>query len=146
MVTFRKTARLLDFDMPATVDIPAGRFVEVATMTIPAQQMRYFGNGGIINGVDDRGTFTLDLNTSVPAAIPGTCRLVVSDANRVRRVFLREDRSEDLAAAAGGVQLGFTTPGAKQDSLLIIEYMADTAATATSADSAGSIPLTYTAL
>jgi len=143
MVTFRKTARLQDFTMPATVAIPAGRFVEVATMIIPAQQRRYFGNGGIINGVDDRGIMTLVFRTAVPAVIPGTARLVVSDANRVRRVFLREDRSEDLAT---GVRLGVTTPGAQQDSLLIIEYMADVAATATLADSTGAIPLTYTAL
>jgi len=143
MTTFRKTARLADFTMPATNVLPAGRFVEVATMTIPAQQRRYFGNGGIINGVDDRGIFTMILNTSDPAPVAGTSRLVVSDANRIRRVFLREDRSEDLAT---GVRLGLTTPGAQQDSLLIIEYMADAGATITSADSVGSIPLTYTAL
>lgn len=143
MVTFRKTARLQDFNMPATVAVPAGRFVEVATMTVPAQQLRYFGNGGIVNGVDDRGTLTIDLMSAPATTIPGTYRLVVADANRVRREFLREDRSEDLA---NGVRLGFQTPGAKQDSLLIIEFMADTDDVATSTDSTGAVPLTFTAL
>jgi len=143
MVTFRKTARLSEFELPATNVLPAGRFVEVASMRTPAQQLRCFGNGDIINGVDDRGIFRLNLNTSVPALIHGSSRLVVSDANRVKRIFLREDRSEDLSV---GLRLGMTEPFAQEDSLLIIEYMADVTNTMTSANSTGSIPLTFQTL
>jgi len=139
MVEFRKTEIISGFDMDATVSLPAGKYVELMSLQVPAQQQKFWGNGAIVGGVDDRGTFKLDVQTSAPANIPGTCRIVVADANKVVRNFRREDRSEDLVT---GVKLGKDVVGAGQDSYLIMEYAADTAATATKADSSTSAPVT----
>lgn len=143
MVEFRKTAVLSEFTMDSTVSLPAGKYVELMSKKIPAQQQNFWGNGAIIGGVDDRGTFKLDVQTTAPANIPGTCRIVVADANKVVRNFRREDRSEDLVT---GVKLGKDVVGAGQDSYLIVEYAADAAATATSADSTISAPITIRTL
>lgn len=139
MVEFRKTAVKNDFSMDATVSLPANKYVELLNMQIPAQQQRFWGNGAILNGVDDRGTFKLDVMTSGSVNIPGTARIVVADANKVVRNFRREDRSEDLQT---GVKLGKDVIGAGQDSYLIVEYAADAAATATQAQSTVSAPIT----
>ena len=139
MVEFRKTAILSEFSMDATVSLPAGKYVELVSMTVPSQQIRFWGNGNIINGVDDRGTLKLNVKTSVPANIPGTARLVVSDANKIIRNFRREDRSEDLVT---GIRIGKDMVGSSEDSFLILEYAADAAATATKADSSISAPIT----
>lgn len=143
MVEFRKTAVLTDFSMSSTVSCPAGSYVEVMNIKVPAQQINFWGNGAIINGVDDRGTFKLNLETTAGANIPGTARIVVADANKVVRNFRREDRSEDLVT---GVKVGKDVVGAGQDSFLSIEYKADTTAIATSADSSVSAPITIRTL
>lgn len=143
MVEFRKTAVKGDFTMSSTVSCPAGSYVEVMNIKVPAQQVNFWGNGAIRGGVDDRGTFKLDLQTSASANIPGTARIVVSDANKVVRNFRREDRSEDLVT---GVKVGKDVVGAGQDSFLSIEYKADATATATLAQSSVSAPITIRTL
>jgi hypothetical protein len=143
MVEFRKTAVISEFTMDATVSLPAGKYVELMNKKISAQQVNFWGNGAIMGGVDDRGNFKLNVKTSAAANIPGTSRIVVSDANKVIRNFRREDRSEDLVT---GVQLGKDSIGAGQDSFLIIEYAADAAAVATVADTTVSAPITIRTL
>ena len=140
---FRKTATIDDFDMDTTVSLKSGKWIELMNMKIPAQQIRNFGNGFIINGVDDRGIFKLDVKTSGDTNIPGTCRLTVSDANYVNRYFLREDRSEDLTE---GIRLPYTKPAAGEDSYLIVEYKPDSDADADATKTSISMPLTYTNL
>lgn len=146
MVEFRKTAVIGDFTMDTSVALVTNKFLELMSMQVPAQQIRYWGNGAIVNGVDDRGTFKLNPKTSGSADIAGTARLVVSDANKVVRNFRREDRSNDLVDAASGVRLGKDVVGAKEDSYLIIEYKADSAGTATAAQSTVFAPITIRTL
>lgn len=143
MVEFRKTAVIGDFSMDTTVSLPAGKYVELMNIKVPAQQVNFWGNGQIQNGVDDRGTFKLDVQNATPANIKGTARIVVADANKVVRNFRREDRSEDLLT---GVKLGKDLVGAGQDSYLIIEYSADATDTATSANTTVSAPITIRTL
>jgi hypothetical protein len=142
MVEFRKTAVIGDFSMDSTVALVAGKYIELMSMQVPAQQVRFWGNGSIRGGVDDRGTFKLNVNTTAPANIPGTARIVVADANKVVRNFRREDRSDDLNTSAGGVKLGKDVVGAGQDSYLTIEYNCDSSATATLADTTVFAPIT----
>lgn len=147
--SFRKTLKLSDFTMASTVALVAGDWRELAYLQVPAQQLRQFGYGAIVNGVDDRGTFKLAVNTSSPAAISGSARLVVKDANRLTTSVILDDRSEVLASGTDlgdGVRLGASLPAAKEDSYLVIEYDPDSSATATSADSDALVPVTITAL
>lgn len=148
MVEFRKTAVLGDFDMDATVTLPAGKYVELMNIKVPAQQVIFWGNGAIQTGVDDRGTFKLNVydGSGTPVLIPGTARIVVSDANRVVRNFRKEDRTEDLVASSSGVKLGKDAVGAGQDSYLSIEFKADATTTATKANCSVSAPITIRTL
>jgi hypothetical protein len=143
MVEFRKTATLSDFEVADSQAMIGGKYQEVMTMKVPAQQNRFFGNGAIINGVDDRGEFKLDLQETGPANIPGTSRLVVADANKVVRNFRREDRSED---ATSGINLGKDSVFAKEDSYLIVEYNPDADKTMQKSLSSAKVPITIRTL
>lgn len=144
-VTFKKTSVLSgdEWNIDATTTAPATKFTEWAVQEIKAQQERFFGNGAIVNGVDDRGKLKIDLKDDSDAEINGTVRITVSDANRVNRKFLKEERTEDLRE---GIRLGYTEPGAKQDSLLILEVQPDSQTTIDQGNSSGSVPLTVTNL
>lgn len=148
MVEFKKTATKNDFDIDSTVSCTAGKYTEIANMQVPAQQLRFWGNGGIINGVDDRGVLKMDLNTSAPALIPGTVRLVVADANKVVRNFVQEIRTEDLDSTVGTYTrlAKYSSVGAKEDSYLLVEFNPDSTATISKADSTISAPITIRTL
>lgn len=154
---YRKTAVLTDFTLPTTVALVTGTYLDIATMKTPAQQLRAFGFGAIENGVDDRGVYKLAVNTSAPAQIAGSSRLVVRDANGVVNQFVREDSSNDLASTTSlgtGVRVprgGLYNNGkggwfAKQDSFLVIQFNPTTSATATLANCLAQVPLTIIAL
>jgi len=138
-----------DFTLANTA-LTAGTYIDLYTLQVPAKQIRWFGEGnsGSSNSVDTRGTWTMDVKTSAPASIPGNARLVVSDANRTRDVFIRDVRSEQLSAE--GIKVGFGGRNGQnapfyssgQDAFLIIKFKADSTATASSSDSMLSIPST----
>jgi len=140
MVQFRKTATLEEFSMDISVDLVAGKYIELMSMKVPAQQIRFWGNGSIINGVDDRGIFKLSVADANGNEIKGTARLVVSDANKVNRNFRREDRTEDLST--NGVKVGKDVVGAGEDSYLIVEFKPDASATADKAHTSVFAPIT----
>ena len=127
MVEFRKTSILSEFEFDSSVALPSGSFVTLAQMKVPAQQIRFWGNGHIVNGVDDRGILKLTVKDSNGNVISGTARLMVKDANGVINNFRRADRTEDLS---NGVRVGKDSIGAKQDSYLVIEFKADADSTA----------------
>ncbi len=127
MVEFRQTAILKEFEYDSTVALPSSSFVTLAKMKVPAQQIRFWGNGAIVNGVDDRGILKLIVKDSNGNTISGLARLMVKDANGVINEYRRGARTEDLA---NGVRVGKDKVGAKQDSYLVIEFKADADSTA----------------
>lgn len=148
MVEFKKTATISDFTMDTTVSCTAGKYTEIAYMQVPAQQKRFWGNGSIIGGVDDRGVLKMDLKNSTPALVPGTVRLVVADANKVVRHFVQEIRTEDLdSTVATYTRLAkYGQVSAKEDSYLLIEFNPDSTATLTTANCTISAPITIRTL
>lgn len=113
-------------------------FADIYTYKVPAKQAVFVGNGKINLGVDDRGSYSMNIQTSAPANIPGVARIIISDANRVNSQFIREDLSADILAGTsskkvgkGGMtgtesQLKYVT----QDQYVVLQYKS-TAATAT---------------
>lgn len=137
--------------MEDTVAVVDNKFVDVWTYQVPAAQYIFFGNGRINLGVDDRGTYQANYNTSVPADIPGISRLILRDANGINSTFIREDLSVDYET---GVKVGkggktgneANKPFVKQYEYLVGQFQADAAATISKADSTLYVPVTVQAL
>lgn len=139
-VSFTEDMILDNFSMDDNVTLTAGKWVEVMNYKVPSQEIRYFGKSQIISGVDDRGFFKLDLQTSGDDTIQGNARLVARDSNGWNPKPIISPRSEILAST--GERLGFTGVGAKTDSYLAIEFKADTTLTAVKAKSTVSLSTT----
>jgi hypothetical protein len=139
-VKFEEDMILSNFESATTVALLAGKWEELATYKIPSQEIRYFGKGSIVSGVDNRGTFKLSVKTGADAVISGNARLVARDANGWNPKPIISPRSETLGA--DGEQLGYTGVGAKTDSYLAIEFRPDADATATIANCTLQLPTT----
>lgn len=149
MATFRTVKTLNDFtEVKDGATLVAGDFQTIAKLVVPAQQFMTFGAGNIVNGVDDRGILyckTMDGSTT-PAEIKGTVRLVLADANEVKKVVVVEVRSEQVTAsktdANNSYKLAQYPAWAKEDSKLIIEFKPDKTFTFSKANSDYQIPIT----
>lgn len=148
---YKRTLTASDFIATGTtITCPAGAYVEIASYKVPPKQVIAFGNGRINNGVEDRGKYYINISTSAPANIPGVARLILKDANRLNSQFVREDLSADIASSSVYERMGVggTTGLVKnplsvsEDELLILEYKATSAATATYANCSLNIPVT----
>lgn len=113
------------------------QFVDLYTLKVPAQQIKAFGNGSIVGGVDNRGIFYLSLknNAGTPVQMEGKVRLAIRNANgEITRVILEEDTVKLRASKVDktqGYMLGIITGiVARQDSYLVIQYQARDGTTA----------------
>lgn len=146
-----KTLTKNELTIEATVAVVTTKYVDIATYQVPPKQRIFLGNGKINLGVDDRGTFLMNLNTSVPADIAGVARLLLRDANGISSNFIREDLSVDYES---GVKVGKggktgnegNVPFITEDEYLVVQFQADSAATISKADSTIYIPVTIQAL
>lgn len=139
-VRFEEDMILSNFVTKTTVALNEGEWKELATYKVPSQEVRYFGKGSIVNGVDNRGTFKLTVKDGSNNSITGNARLVARDANGWAPKPIISPRSETLEA--NGEQLGFSGVGAKTDSYLAIEFRPDEDATATIANCSLQLPTT----
>ena len=148
---FIKTLTKNDFTIATTVAVLSTKYVDIASQIVPPKQRIFVGHGKINLGVDDRGTYKADINTTAPADIPGVTRILLRDANAINSVFLREDLSVDYET---GVKVGKggktgneqNLPFVTEDEVIIIQMMADSGATMTKADSTIYLPVTIQAL
>ena len=140
-----------DVVIEATVSVLTTKFVDLWTYQVPPKQRIFLGHGRINLGVDDRGTYKADYNTTAPAAVPGVSRLILRDANGINSVFVREDLSVDFEV---GVKVGKggktgnepNAPFVTEDEFFVGQYMRDAAQIITKADSTLFIPVTVQAL
>lgn len=146
-----KTLTKNELTMEATVDVVSTKYVDIATYQVPPKQYIYLGNGRINLGVDDRGTFLMNLNTAVPADIAGVSRLLLRDANGISSNFIREDLSVDYEAGVKVGKGGKTGNEDKQlfvseDEYLVLQFQGDASATISKVESTIYIPITVQAL
>jgi hypothetical protein len=144
---FRQSLTLDDATYTAdrkTLD--TAQFNEVWKLRVPAQQIKTFGYGGIVSGVDDRGVIYLDFKDNTSNQIEGKVRLVISDANQTREIVLLEERTERLRASKTDLtqayRLAEQITKAREDSYLIIKLKPDASATFSKANSDAVIPVT----
>ena len=142
---FEKTLTLSDMTSTNT-SVKAGTWVKIFEYQVGAQQMATWGAGGIVNGVDNRKIAYLKLKNSGGTEISGWVRLVIADANEVRKVVVFEERTERLSASktdkTKAYLLGEYGIKAKEDSKLIIEFKADSDDTISTDNSEAMLPIT----
>jgi len=147
MASFKTVKTLNDFsEVKDGATLVAGDFQTIAKLVVPAQQLMTFGAGNIIDGVDDRAILyakTMDDNGN---EIKGTLRLVLADANEVKKVVVVEVRSEQVTAsktdANNSFKLAQYPAWSKEDSKLIIEFKPDKGFKFSKANSDYQIPIT----
>jgi len=142
---FEKTLTLSDMTSTNT-SVKAGTWVKIFEYQVGAQQMATWGAGAIQGGVDNRKIAYLKLQNSTPSEITGWVRLVIADANEVRKVVVFEERTERLSASktdkTQAYLLGESGIKAKEDSKLIIEFKADSDDTISTDNSEAMLPIT----
>jgi len=142
---FEKTLTLSDMTSTNT-SVKAGTWVKIFEYQVGAQQMATWGAGAIQGGVDNRKIAYLKLQNSTPSEITGGVRLVIADANEVRKVVVFEERTERLSASktdkTQAYLLGEYAIKAKEDSKLIIEFKADSDDTISTDNSEAMLPIT----
>lgn len=120
---FPRTFNDSDFGMTTDVTLVAGKFIEIGSATVPAQQEIAFGVGEIANGVDSREFTTLKIVNTSDTQQTGVFRLAITNANETDIRIIKEDRSENLDN--GTVPLAETRIRAREDSKLKLYFKAD---------------------
>ena len=122
---FPRTYNKTDFGVTADVAVYNGKWTNVGTVTVPAQQFIHFGVGQIANGVDSRETATIRFDDT-SGQLHGVIRLVMADANLTNLRVIKEDRTENFD---DGVKIAMTALKVKEDSKLIVQFNPDADAT-----------------
>jgi hypothetical protein len=146
---FRQSLTLDDATYTAdqkTLD-PA-QFNDVWKLRVPAQQIKTFGYGGVVGGVDDRAIVYINMkdNSATPVQIEGKVRFEVRDANETTAKVILEERSERLRGSKTDRNLAYRLAEAmvkaREDSYLVITVKPDGAATFSEANSDFVVPVT----
>jgi hypothetical protein len=147
MATFPQFLTAGDFSAGSTatdISVISGKYNEVGRKTVGAQQIINWGIGVVNNGVDTReyGKIRFD---SVAGQIAGKYRLAVTDANAENVIPVLENNDVNFATGTS-VKVGFSQPGAKEDSAIVILLKPDTTTTVDYSDSDNvvNLPVTVT--
>jgi len=127
----------------------AGQQNDVATLKIPAQQMRSWGQNGVTpGGADLRGILYVSLfdTTATPVQIEGSLRLAIRNNIGDKTVVYVQPRTESLRGSktdrTNAFLLGVQRLKAIHDSYLVISIEPDAEATFSLANSDALLPLT----
>ena len=129
MQKFVRTLSKNDFGVSGTLSVSSSDYQKIAELTVPAQQLMTWGANEVVNGGLQGSPAQIVLKNSTPAVINGVIRLVLADANEVRKIVVLEERTEKFGASAYDRTQAILIPEfkikAKQDSKLIIEFKPD---------------------
>lgn len=123
-VTFTEFKRAGDFSAGTTatdITVTTAQWNTVGSLTVGAQQVIYYGAGVVANGVDTRETAKVSFD-SVTGAITGAYRLAIQDANGISTIPVVSNDNVNFLA---GIKLGIKSPGAKEDSKMLILFKPD---------------------
>jgi len=130
---FKRTLRKGDFGMTGTVSLTAGKFVEIGSLTVKAQQEIALGNNESVSGRIQGAPMYVNLYDNNGAQIPGLVRFVYSDANEVDSPLYLEESIERLSADISdrnkAVLYPETLDRVGRDSKIRILFKADNTAT-----------------
>lgn len=105
------------------VTLTAGKWTEIGSLKVGAQQMLAWGIGNTAGGVDTRRNIKLKLIDDAAAQIHGVVRFAYANATKTDIRIVLEDRTENLD---DGVPLGeISNMRAREDSYLVIYVLID---------------------
>lgn len=105
------------------VSLTAGKWTEIGSLQVGAQQMLAWGIGNTAGGVDTRRNIKIKLMDDAGAQIHGVVRFAYANATKTDIRIVLEDRTENLD---DGVPLGeITSMRAREDSYLVIYVLID---------------------
>lgn len=127
-------------DMTSTRDgktTDATQFLDLYKVKVGVQQVKAWGTGSIIGGVDNRGILYISVkdNAGTPVQLEGKIRICVRNANEsINQVLFEEDTARlrgSKTDTSQAYRLGLITAYvAKQDSFLVVQFKARDATTA----------------
>ncbi len=132
---FHRTYNSTQFGLTANVTCQPGQWTDVATLTVPAQQILTFGQTETIQGGATGAQCYILLKDSSDATLTGLIRFTLSDANKLYRTVVAEERTEKLGSDQTDRNKAYllhrALDRAKEDSKLIIEFYPDSASAVT---------------
>jgi len=148
LVPFKRTYRKSDFALAADVALTQSKYVEIGTLTVPAQQEIAYGNNENVTGRTQGTPLYINIYDTA-AQLAGVVRLVMTNANETSSVVILEESIERLSADISdrtkAVLLPETAMRVKEDSKLKILFKADAASKTIDYDATNtlmSIPVT----
>jgi hypothetical protein len=129
-VKFPRVYNATNLGLTANVTLQPGSYQQVTKLKIGAKQVATWGIGNVGNGVDSREPAYIKLCDSADAAIDGTIRLSIADANFLNVVPVIEQRSERFYSSindkSSALLIGeYVAMYAGQDSYLLVEMYID---------------------
>lgn len=149
LVPFKRTYRKSDFGLTADVDLTQNKYVEIGSLTVPAQQQIAFGANENVTGRTQGVPIYIDVVDSNSAQISGVVRLIMTNANETNTQVVLEESIERLSASISdrtkAVLLPETNIRVGEDSKLKIQFKADDASKTIQASNSAtlfSVPVT----
>lgn len=110
-------------DSDSDITLTAGKWTEIGSLQVGAQQEVAWGIGNTSGGVDTRRKITLRVDHTDGNQIHGVVRFAYANATKTDIKIVLEDRTQNLD---DGVELGEVTElRAREDSFLIIYMLID---------------------
>ena len=104
------------------VNLTAGKWSEIGSLKVGAQQQLTWGIGSASGNVDTRRNIKFQVFDNTPAQIDGVVRFALTNATKTDIRIVLEDRTENLV---NGVPMEEVDMRAREDSYLIVYMLID---------------------
>ena len=122
---FQRYYTATDFGFGAAdsnVNLTAGKWSEVGSLKVGAQQQLAWGIGSALGNVDTRRNIKYIVKDSSDAQIDGVVRFALTNATKTDIKIVLEDRTENLSDGVPMAEIGMR---AREDSYLIVYMLID---------------------
>ena len=109
-------------DSDSDVTLTSGKWTEIGSLQVGAQQQLAWGIGNTAGGVDTRRNVTFKVYHTDANMINGVVRFAVANATKTDIRIILEDRTENLSS---GVPLAESSLRAREDSYLVVYMLID---------------------
>lgn len=109
-------------DTDSDVTLTSGKWSEIGSLQVGAQQQLAWGIGNTSGGVDTRRNITFRVDHTDGNQVHGVVRFAVANATKTDIRIVLEDRTENLD---DGVPLAESSLRAREDSFLVVYMLID---------------------
>jgi len=134
------------FGLVSDIQVVKGKSTEIGRYRVPAQQVVFWGSVSLSDKTEIGEPIQIVLKDTSGNNLTGWIRIKVHDANNWKTITLLEERIEKFNVPVtdrkNAIKLPRLEPGAREDSYLVIEFISDTDATVSAANSTIIAPVT----